>query len=238
MEFLNHLPKIVDESSELVTFDVVSLYTNIPHELGLTAVKFWLEKERHLIESRFTDDFILSAIKIILENNTFYFDSNYYIQKKGTAMGTKMAPTYATLVLGYLEHKLYDNMRRKYGNEFSSFLQRNWKRFLDDCFIVWTSTTCISLEEFSRELNSMDESIHFTMERSKFKMPFLDVLITVGDGGIIQTDIYSKSTDTHMYLNFKSCHPMHVKLNIPFNLASRIITITNTESAKNQRLND
>lgn len=25
-------------------------------------------------------------------------------EKKGTTMGTKMAPTYATLVLGYFEH--------------------------------------------------------------------------------------------------------------------------------------
>jgi hypothetical protein len=36
-------------------------------------------------------------------------------------------------------------------------------------------------------------------------------------------DIFSKDTDTHMYLNFSSSHPKHIKINIPFNLASRII---------------
>jgi hypothetical protein len=36
------------------------------------------------------------------ERNVFYFDGKLYRQKRGTAMG--MAPTYATLVLGYLEH--------------------------------------------------------------------------------------------------------------------------------------
>ena len=30
----------------------------------------------------------------------------YYNQIRGTAMGTKFAPTYATLVLAYLEEKL------------------------------------------------------------------------------------------------------------------------------------
>jgi hypothetical protein len=47
-------------------------------------------------------------VKIILERNVFYFDGKFYRQKRGTAMGTKMAPTYATLVLGYLEHILYN----------------------------------------------------------------------------------------------------------------------------------
>jgi hypothetical protein len=35
-------------------------------------------------------------------------------------MGTKMAPTYATLVLGYLEHILYEQLLNSYGQEFAS----------------------------------------------------------------------------------------------------------------------
>jgi len=46
----------------------------------------------------------------ILENNVFKFDNNYYKQTKGTAMGTKFAPTYATLVLGFLEKQLYESV--------------------------------------------------------------------------------------------------------------------------------
>jgi hypothetical protein len=41
--------------------------------------------------------YILETVKIILERNVFYFDGKFYRQKRGTAMGTKMAPTYATL---------------------------------------------------------------------------------------------------------------------------------------------
>ena len=54
----------------------------------------------------------------------------------------------------------------------------------------------------------------------------------------IVTDLYSKSTDTHSYLNFKSSHPKHTKLNIPFNLASRIITIVNTEETREIRFKE
>ena len=41
-----------------------------------------------------------------------------------------------------------------------------------------------------------------------------------------------------MYLNFRSSHPKHIKINIPFNLASRIITITNTEELRYTRLRE
>ena len=88
------------------TFDVESLYTNIDTELGLQAIKFWVEKFPNKVLSRFSVDFICDAIKLILENNIFFFNDNYYKQISGTAMGTKFAPSYPNLVLAYLKHKL------------------------------------------------------------------------------------------------------------------------------------
>ena len=73
---------------KLVTFDVESLYTNIDHDLGIKAIKFWVEKHRDKIPSRFSVKFICEAIQIILENNVFHFDEKFFIQMKGTAMGT------------------------------------------------------------------------------------------------------------------------------------------------------
>ena len=42
-EFLNNLPDRVPPSTLLVSFDSEALYSNIPHGLGLEAVKYWLE---------------------------------------------------------------------------------------------------------------------------------------------------------------------------------------------------
>ena len=236
LDFLNHLPTSVSPNSELITFDVVSLYTNIPHEFGIAAVSYWLEKHRDTILPRFSKDFILDSLRLILQNNAFYFDSKYYIQEKGTAMGTKMAPTYATLVLGYLENIMYENVESNYGSNFAVYIKQNWFRFLDDCFILWNSD--IPIENFQSDLNSLNENIQFTLNRSKREIPFLDVLVQITEDNSIHTDIFSKSTDTHNYLNFKSSHPKHTKLNIPFNLASRIITIANTEASQTRRLEE
>ena len=54
----------------------------------------------------------------------------------------------------------------------------------------------------------------------------------------ISTDIYFKSTDSKQYLNFKSCHPKHTKVNIPFSLARRIWTIVSDISVRNVRLKE
>lgn len=52
----------------------------------------------------------------------------------------------------------------------------------------------------------------------------------------ISTDVYYKTTDTHQYLNFKSCHPTHIKRNIPYNLSRRICAIVSEEKTKDRRL--
>lgn len=97
MDFLNHLPETVPENIILASFDVQSLYSNIPHNLGHEAINFWLQKHPADLNSRFSKDFVLEGIAFILNNNTFYFNRKYYRQKKDTAMGTKFAPVYTIL---------------------------------------------------------------------------------------------------------------------------------------------
>ena len=40
------------EHTQLVSFDIVSLYSNIQHDLGLKAISFWLDKYPELIANR------------------------------------------------------------------------------------------------------------------------------------------------------------------------------------------
>lgn len=147
-----------------------------------------------------------------------------------------MAPTYATLVLGYLEIKLYEIAEDRYGQEFRLYLENNWKRFLDDCFILWTKSDN-ELSIFHEILDSLHSDLSFTMESSTKELPFLDVMVKCLNGKII-TDIYYKPTDTKQYLMYNSCHPKHIKNNIPFNLARRICSIVSETDTINERLSE
>lgn len=86
-------------------------------------------------------------------------------------MGTKVEPTYATLVMVFLEITLFERTSGVFDAELSTYLKANWKRYLDDCFIFWTKGEN-DLEIFNSLLNTLNESIQITMEKSNKELPF------------------------------------------------------------------
>ena len=234
IDFLTKLPKNISKDEEFITFDVTNLYSNISHELGIKAISHWIDKHYSSIDKRFSKEFIIDSIKIILENNTFNLGDRTFLQIKGTAMGTKMAPTYATLVLAYLEEMLYNKINQKFGKEYGIHFEKQWKRYLDDCFYIHNSNKC-KIETIHQMLNDLDKNLYFTIERSKSEIPFLDILVKNVSGNIV-TDMYHKPTDTKQYLHFKSCHPRAMKMNIPYSLARRVCTIVSDTNLRTLRL--
>ena len=105
-DFIKKVKKIkfYSKDSYLVTLDVSSLYTNIPHEDGIQACKSFLEKDGISTE-RITE--IEELMKLVLENNHFKFDGKHYLQKLGTAMGSSMAPSYASLFMWKFEEDFF-----------------------------------------------------------------------------------------------------------------------------------
>ena len=101
----NFLPKLrsvgkVPPGSLLVTLDVRSFYANIPHEEGVEACKELLNART--VQEPPTED-IVKLITLIFTKNNFSFNNKHYLQLKGTAMGTCMAPSYANIFMDNLE---------------------------------------------------------------------------------------------------------------------------------------
>ena len=57
---------------------------------------------------------VLEALSIVVEFNTFTYNGRFYLQIRETSKGTNVAPTLATLVMAYLEIKLYYIIETKY----------------------------------------------------------------------------------------------------------------------------
>ncbi len=201
IDFLNHLPTNIDKDILLSTFDVSSLYTNISHELGIEAIQYWLENDAGSDQHRVSKTFIVESLKLILENNTFNFGTKHFRQTSGTAMGTKMAPTYATLVLGYLELKLYALFEDKYGPEGREYIKKNFKRYLDDVFCLWDSNKYGDVTFLYNGYNNLVPNMKFTMEQSDTHIAFLYILVNK-QGSNISTYVYYKPTDSKSYCGF------------------------------------
>ena len=137
--------------------------------------------------------------------------------------------------MGYWETRLYKEVAVHF-KDYSMYFMQNWKRYLDDCLIMWPESE-EGLNKLKDIINNINPDIQFTSEHSKEELPFLDILIkkTVDK---IETDIYYKPTDSKQYLLFNSCHPKHVATNIPYNLARRICTIVDNTETRNIRLEE
>ena len=232
-DVLGKLPRDTEGNHKLFGCDITSLYTSIPHELGLEAMKYWIRRRRDLIDERFSEEFILEAIELMLKNNNFKFDNEMYRQLVGTAMGHVFAPQYACLVIGYLEEdKLFTTILPRYFSQTEiEIIKYFYSRYMDDGFTLLPRT--VDPNVFLECMNSLHPSIRFTLEPASIlyidgmevqTLNFLDITFMLYANGTLKTDIYYKPTNSHQYLNYDSFHPLHIKNNIPYGLTKRILS--------------
>ena len=196
------------EGTLLVSWDVVSMFPNIDNNLGLTAVKNALNaRERPMPSTKC----ILEAVEICLKHNHSVFQHSFFLQIHGTAMGPKNACSYADLAMGEIDHKA------KFCGPIKPAL---WWRYRDDIFDLWQQGLP-ALKTFTEYINSLYPTIKFELVFSDNHLNVLDVTLHLIDG-FIKTDVYSKPTDSHLYLPPSSSHPRHVFKAIPFGVALRL----------------
>ena len=97
-DFIRRIRNIFDLPSDvqLVTFDFVSPYSSIPHYFGLCAPKdFLLNRNIPTI----VVNGIHGMTEFVLKKIVFEFNSECFLQTSGTAIGTKMARSYASNVM-------------------------------------------------------------------------------------------------------------------------------------------
>ena len=203
----------------LITMDVASLYTNIPSDLGLEATRETLTRLRPTHDKPSTDNIITLLHKVLTMNN-FDFAGKHYLQVGGTAMGTKVAPSFANTFMGWFERKYVYTYHKQ---------PLIWVRFIDDIFQIWPH----GMEEFKKfeeHLNNCVPSIKFETEISVSSVHFLDTTVSIDNvTNTITTSLYTKPTDAHNYLSYTSCHPRNCKSAIPFSQFLRLRRICSKE---------
>ena len=130
----------VSDDSYLVSLDVRSLYTNIPHKERIETVKQKFKKSKPSISIKV----ILTFLKLIFTLNNFVFNVINYLQQKGRAMGTKCAPSYAIIFIGWFEEKFIFPLLTNLSDFFL--------RFIDDIFLMWNGTK-IEFHNFLKKIN-------------------------------------------------------------------------------------
>ncbi|XP_041425108.1 uncharacterized protein LOC121395530 [Xenopus laevis] len=198
--------------------DVQSLYTCIPHEAGIQAVREFMSSNQTY--SGPPSEFLISLLEFILYNNYFKFESDFFLQLTGTAMGSNVAPTYANIFMHkYETNNIYGHaLFRKYGGYF--------RRYIDDLFFLWYGTK-EELDIFVNDLNSLPSPIRFTVHSDASSIQFLDVTVYKDEEHQqLHTKIYQKPTDRNSLLHYSSSHPRHLLNSLPRSQMMRVVRIT------------
>jgi hypothetical protein len=83
---------------------------------------------------------------------------------------------------------------------------RCWFRYVDDTLVIWPHGPD-KLKDFLHHLNSIHQSIQFTMEtETEGHLPFLDLDIYRRPDGSLEHKVHRKPTHANLYLNAKSHH--------------------------------
>ena len=111
--------------------------------------------------------FILKATSFVLSNNDVQFDSYMFLQLVGTAKGTKFAPPYAYLSVGYLEETiLFPRLLPLHFTLTEYKLNEEiFRRFMDDGFVLCLKNT--NIDVLRELLNELHPSLKFTVEKRK-----------------------------------------------------------------------
>ena len=171
----------VAKDTTLVSMDVTSLYTNIPQEEGIEIVCRTYEIF-YGNELPIPTHFLREMLRLILKENSF--------QTHGTAMGTKMAVSFANIFMAEVETDIINQSPNK---------PLIWKRYIDDIFSLW-NTNKEAIHNFTKLANSFHPTIKFTAEISDTEITFLDTCVYKGDRfkkhSILDVRTHFKPTET------------------------------------------
>ena len=131
-DFLRKLSKeIILEEEIFFTLDVSSLYTNISLEESLEIMeKEFFPKTNCVIPT----SYLVKMLELILKCNNFTFNRKHFLQINGTAMGTRVAPTYANLFMAHFEETyVYSYQNNSKPKICFRFIDDIWGIFTGNC---------------------------------------------------------------------------------------------------------
>ncbi len=194
------------KSMNCFTFDFKALYDSLDPDLVKEALMHAMNTSRPEWSAELKD-WILSLVDFSLRASVAKYENSWYLQKNGVPTGGSLCVQIANITVYYVMNK------KVYSQPHLMLHVNEAKRFIDDGVGFFRG----NIREFNIWLATVNANIGLnglTIDESNFKAPnefvnFLDVQFCFDETGNLQTDLYTKETDSRAYLNFASAHPNH-----------------------------
>ena len=211
----------IDENDILVSYDVTSLFTNVPLQETIEIiaekafVDIWFSKTHNLNITK-SD---LAQLLEVATKNQFHFDGKLYEQIDGVAMGSPLRPLMGNAFLCSIEVKLEQD------NKLPDF----HRRYVDDTLA--TVKDVPAAEAFLSTLNNCHPSTSFTMElASDNKLPFVGMEV-LKKGCKLETSVYRKPPNTGLLLHHQSHVDKRYKKSLIKTMVNHAFRLSSTREA-------
>jgi len=212
-----------NENHKLITLDIKDLYVNLPVQGIIQITKFWLNKDS--CDNTITEQ-TLYILEIILKQNYFQYNGQYYQPDKGIAMGSPISSTLAEIYLKYLE-EIYV----KHWLENMEIIL--YKRYIDDILIIYDQTKTDETTIYNT-INNIDKNLEFKITGEENNtVIYLDLSIN-RNSNHIELGIYRKPTHMDIFIHRSSNHPYDHKLAAFKYYINRMVTLPITEQVAKQ----
>ncbi len=211
--------KQMAEGDILVSYDVASLFTNVPVDETIQILadkafeKEWFNWKYKLKLEKFE---LVELLKLAVKHQLFQIDGKLYEQVGGVAMGSPLGPLMANAFMCSIEEKLEER------NLMPSF----YHRFVDDS--ITSQRNIASAEAFLSTLNSLHPSLQFTMELEiDGVLPFLGTTL-INKNGRLETKVYIKPTNTGLMLHYDSHVDVKYKKSLVLTMLNRAFRLSSS----------
>ena len=217
--FVNDISKLDVKGKHAVSFDVTSLFTNIPLvETIEIAADLICQNDKTL---KINKNELKKLFLFATAQTHFSFEDMMYDQVDGVAMGSPLGPVLANIFMGHHE----DNWLNNYQQSKPVY----YKRYVDDIFCLFNEFE--DSQHFLNFINSQHPNIKFTVELAiNGILPFLDVSVDISKGDKPQTTVFRKETFTGLLTNFLSYTPLAYKIALVKTLIHRAYSICNLKT--------
>jgi len=154
-EFVKRIKEIILNERKtyiMCSFDVESLYTNVPVDEAINLTLDYMYKQNKLINVPFHRQQMKQFLELSIKDAPFQFHNKIFKQADGVGMGNPLSPILADLWMQKIEQKL---------NKFSTNKPIIWLRYVDDIFCLFAILKTKILEfhshinKWHNELNTL-----------------------------------------------------------------------------------
>ena len=198
--------------------DATAMYTNIKTDKALYEIGQYMHSRSNKFKSVPTDA-LTAALSIVMKNNVFRFGDTFWLQLRGTAMGTPPAPTYANLVFAIHENLIVP----RYKDNIIMY-----KRYIDDIFGIWRHSPDRDIDrskwtQFTAGIGNYD-GLKWVWESHVQSIDYLDIVISIRDLKL-HTTLFEKDLNLYLYIPLHSAHPPGVLTGLILGNCHRIYTL-------------